>query len=676
MSDTDWAELADRLQQAEAEVRRLKEVEITLRESEARHRDLIEHSLQGIVIHQDGIIRFGNQPLARMFGYDSPAQLIGKELWTTLVDPSEWPVLHARTAACLRGEPLPVHPGWRGIRRDGSPIWVEASATRTTWEGRLAILAFFIDITERRRAEEALRASEEHYRKLFETLPYPTWVYELETLRFLAVNDAAVRRYGWSREEFLRMDIKQIRPADQVPLLLEFLARRPASHDETHLWKHRTKDGTLLDVEITSHELLFNGRPARLVVANDVTERKRLEEQLRQSQKMEAIGQLAGGIAHDFNNLLTGILGNLALAMGDIPPGHPCRTLLNNVESAGLRAAELTQQLLGFSRRTPLRPVALDLRASIDETVRLLRHVIDPRITVHTISAPQLWPVQADASQIVQVLMNLCLNARDAMPQGGELTLETANVVLGPDSLRLHPDGRPGDFVRLRVSDTGTGIPPEVRAHLFEPFFTTKEPGKGTGLGLAMVFGIVQQHRGWIECHSTVGWGTRFDIYLPRLVTAVDSGAGPSRAEGVHGGRETILLVEDEEIVRRLGQAILERHGYQVLLASNGAEALEVYRNRHTEIDLVILDMAMPKLSGPDTLREMRRFNPTARVLISSGYCSDEDLRGVKREGAIGFVAKPYRPTDLARSVRAALDPVADPSLHPDGMPGTQTSPV
>jgi PAS domain S-box-containing protein len=480
-------------------------------------------------------------------------------------------------------------------------------------------------------------------------------------LRFVAVNEPFCRVLGRSRETILGKSDLDFYPAPLAEKYRGDDRRVMAEKLRLELEEQNLQGGRWRTVQTVKTPVLD---PSGAVIGVlgifwDVTEQRNLEAQLRQAHKMEAVGKLAGGIAHDFNNLLTGILGNLALALSDLPGNHPSRELLANAEVAGQRAAELTRQLLGFSRRTPLLPQPLGLNAAIHETVRLLRRTVDPRIEVVIHTSADLWPVEADPGQINQVLMNLCLNARDAMPEGGRLTLETANVCLDDAQASRFTGGRAGEFVCLRVQDTGHGIPPAILDRIFEPFFTTKEPGKGTGLGLAMVFGIVQQHQGWVDCLSQVGKGTCFEVYLPRLTTTAPAPEPSHDDNGVRGGHETILLVDDEAVVGRLGQTILERHGYRVLLAADGQQALEVYRRHQADIQLVILDLAMPRLSGPDTLRALRQLKPDVAVLISSGYSSDEDLRSVEREGVLGFVAKPYRPADLARRVRAALDGLA-----------------
>jgi signal transduction histidine kinase len=387
----------------------------------------------------------------------------------------------------------------------------------------------------------------------------------------------------------------------------------------------------------------------------DITDRKHLEEQLRQAQKMEAIGRLAGGVAHDFNNLLTAITGNASLLLAGLSNDDPSHEALVTIDNAAWRAAELTRQLLGFSRQTMLWLKALDLNSSVQEMVGFLRRTIDPRIQVETRCAPSLWTVKADASSITQVLMNLCLNARDAMAAGGRLVLETENVIIDEEYSRQHLEGEPGEFVRLRVSDTGHGIPAEILPRVFEPFFTTKEIGKGTGLGLAMVFGIVKQHRGWIECMSVVNQGTRFEIFLPRDNGNRAPGGQAGSAAMPKGGSETILLVDDKAMIRDVGRTILKGYGYQVLLAEDGQEAVEIYRREHDKIHLVVLDLTMPQLSGADTLRELIAINPKVRVLFASGY-SAEHLPDFGKDNVKGFVDKPYRAEDLAHTIRTVLD--------------------
>ncbi len=392
-----------------------------------------------------------------------------------------------------------------------------------------------------------------------------------------------------------------------------------------------------------------------VLILADVSERRRLEDQLRQGQKMQAVGQLAGGIAHDFNNLLTVIQGNVALLLREAAAGSPGLEFLRAIEKASGRAAELVRQLLAYSRRTILWLKPINLHQAIEEMVTILRRTIDPRITVAVQSAPDLWPVQADPSQIHQVLMNLCLNARDAMPDGGRLALETDNVELGAEAIQGRVEARQGQFVRLRVRDTGRGIPPAVLPRIFDPFFTTKEPGKGTGLGLALVFGIVKQHRGWIECTSEVNQGTTFTIYFPRSPVPVASAPEPEPDTVVPTGHETVLLVDDEEMIRNLGRRLLQRAGYQVHLADNGAQALEMYRRERARIDLIILDLTMPQLSGKDTLRQLVQMNPDVRVIIASGYSAEDmDVSGLEK--VAGFIPKPFREEDLLKMIRQALD--------------------
>jgi PAS domain S-box-containing protein len=389
-------------------------------------------------------------------------------------------------------------------------------------------------------------------------------------------------------------------------------------------------------------------------VCRDITQQRKLEDQLRQAGKLDAIGQLAGGVAHDFNNLLTAVLGNLALVQESLPPGDNNRELIAASEKAAWRAAELTKQLLGFARRAPIRLAPLDLNAAVAETVAILHRAIDPRIAIDVIAAPDLPQVLADSGQVNQILLNLCLNARDAMPHGGWLTIGSSVVNLTDADALGRAGARAGRFVRLTVRDTGIGIPPEARDHVFEPFFTTKEPGKGTGLGLAMVHGIVQQHEGWIEFSSEVGAGTRFDIFLPCAARAIAAEEATGAADSSRG-RETILLADDEPLLRNLGRTILERHGYRVLLAADGQEAVELFCREPGAVDLAILDVTMPRLSGREAARLIVTARPSMKLLLASAYAADTNS-ALGEPGVRGFISKPYRPNELASAVRAALD--------------------
>jgi signal transduction histidine kinase/CheY-like chemotaxis protein len=380
---------------------------------------------------------------------------------------------------------------------------------------------------------------------------------------------------------------------------------------------------------------------------------RRIEGQMHQANKMEAIGQLAGGVAHDFNNLLTVILAGVSMLQTTLTEETGSRDILEGMERAASRASNLTSQLLGFSRSKAMRLEPTNLRMLIQETISLLRRTIDPSIEIAYDPDPELWTVEADPNQMSQVLMNLCLNARDAMPQGGRVRLETANIHISEAECD-HGESRPGDFLRVSVIDSGCGIAPDVLPHIFEPFFTTKETGKGTGLGLAMIYSIVHEHRGWVECQSRAGHGSRFDVFLPRGVHRVVHVAKvePPRAAGYP--QAAILLVDDEEMIRHIGRSLLMKLGYSVLLAQDGQEAVEIYRDRPGEIDLVILDLRMPRLSGREALRQIRLVDPLARILFSSGF-SVETITETEADGVLGFVSKPYRAQDLARAVERAL---------------------
>jgi len=395
-----------------------------------------------------------------------------------------------------------------------------------------------------------------------------------------------------------------------------------------------------------------------LVIIRNITERKLLEEQLLQSQKMEAVGQLAGGVAHDFNNLLTVILGNLSLLEIGAASEAEAKGAIADSLAASHKAADLTRQLLTFSRREPVALVALDLNEVVAEMTRLFQRLVGEHITIQTTFTPGGIPVLADAGMIEQLLMNLVVNSRDAMPKGGRLHLQTADVTLDAAAVQGQPQRRPGRYVVLAVSDTGSGIAAAHLAHIFEPFYTTKEPGKGTGLGLATVFGIVQQHRGWIEVESQPGDGTVFRVYLPRLdATAQLAAQFEAVPDPLVGGTELILLVEDEELVRRMMKELLERYGYRVQSMENGAKAYAYYLSARPKIDLLVTDMVMPGgMNGKELADLLRAQQPDLKVLLCSGYTDEFAGPASPHDDAAGFLSKPFDMGVLLRRIRERLD--------------------
>ena len=489
---------------------------------------------------------------------------------------------------------------------------------------------------------------------MFDNSPLPKWMYDAGTLRFLDVNDAAVRDFGYSREELLTMTIDELRPPADAPGTRE-AARDAYATPRSGVSRLRKKSGETIQVEMTEHTFLLGERPTRIAVGRDVTERLRLEEQLRQSQKMEAVGRLAGGIAHDFNNVLSVILSYAEVLLADMKPGDPIRGDIDEIHRAGLRAADLTRQLLTFSRQQVLAPRVLDLNEVLASMDKMLRRILGADVDLVSLPARPLGRVRADPGSLEQVILNLAVNARDAMPTGGKLTLETANVVLDDAYAEAHLGVKPGPHVMLAVTDTGAGIDKGTMARMFEPFFTTKEKGRGTGLGLSTVFGVVQQSGGSLWVYSEVGKGTTFKIYLPRADAAVEP-TGESLPPRTLRGSETILLVEDDDQVRVVAREILRRSGYHVIEARNAGEAVLHSEKYPGTIQLLLTDVVMPQMSGPELAKRLASVRPEMKVLCMSGYTDDSIVRHGVLEAHIAYLQKPITPDALATRVREVLD--------------------
>ena len=631
---------------------------------------------------------------------------------------------------------------------------------------------------------QALRQSEANSLFLFAHNPLPMWVFERETLQILQINDAALRHYGYDRMEFLQMSAGDLHPAEETPQLLAAFRDVDPREQLAGQWHHRRKDGSIIDVEMSVHKMEYSGHAAALVVAQDITDRKRteeekqkffsfvensrdfiavsdlqcevqyinpagrtllgmgltdsvhethgqdhvaaedipmmrskifpailssghwegelrfrhcrtgqsipmdyvgfllkdlqsgeprlvgtisrditerraLEQQLRHAQKFEAIGQLVGGIAHDFNNVVGAILGWAELGEEQAASSNSkLESYFKKIHSQCDRVTALIQQLLAFARRQILEPRSLSLNQTVHDVLNLLDKVIGKDIEIKTALAEDLSPVRADPTQIEQVLMNLCINSRDAMPKGGRVTIETHNADFSEEDCRRTVGLQPGRFAELRVTDTGTGMDAAVRERIFEPFFTTKDTGKGTGLGLATVYGIVKQHGGFIQVESEPGRGSAFRVFLPVNKTLTGKEFRPAVLDDLpaRGGTETILLAEDHDGIREMAQSVLRAKGYQVLLAHDGEEAIEVFTAHRDRISLVLLDVIMPRRSGPEVFAAIKALNPGVSVVFATGYSNETATLADLVERGIAVLRKPYSPSVLCRRVREVLD--------------------
>ncbi len=764
---------------------REKEAE-ALRRSEEKYRMLVENSPQGLAIIQDMRYVFCNAEFSEMTGYTVEELLsFSPEEMGRMIHPEDRDSIRARYQDRLAGKQVPSHYEYRGIRKNGTELWLEVYASFGEHKSRPALQLVLLDITERKQAEKALRESEERFRLIAETIDEVFWIFDPEKGVMTYLSPVHERIWGYARDRFYKADgpvVDMIHPDDRErvasslaaikagrELSREYRIIRPdgsirhihdrgfpvrdqagrirfyagvgqditeyklaeqaireskdylkqiincigdpvfvkdrehrftlvneafstffntppqqllgqsrfeALPDEMAKWVWETEEEVFeTGKENVTEDHLIDGRGAHRIlmtkksllrdengdlqiigVMRDITEHKQLEAQFLQAQKMEAIGVLAGGVAHDFNNLLNVINGYSELMLDDLTQNSPIRKDLEQVKDAGKRAASLTSQLLAFGRKQILQPEVLNLNTAILQMNSMLRRLVGDDIDLAFIAQPDLRLVNADPGQIQQIVMNLVVNAHDAMPQGGKLIIETSNADLDDNYVQHHPLVKAGPYVMLAITDTGLGMDAEIRAHLFEPFYTTKQKGKGTGLGLSTVYGIVTQSNGYISVYSERGEGTTFKIYLPQATGVKDVKEARKESQPVPCGSETILIAEDEAAVRELTVRILRERGYNVLGAASGQEALRIAQEYPDEIHLVLTDVVMPAISGTTLAARLTASRPDIKSLFVSGYTDNAIVRHGLLAPDLAFLQKPFTIENLVRKVREVLN--------------------
>ena len=653
------------LKMAELEVVRANQV---LGESQRRFSDLLDNvKLVSMMLDKEGRITYCNEYLLRLTGWKQE-EVVGKNWFETFVPPELVDLKGPFFAALLAGKAEALHHENEILTRSGQRrlIRFDNMVLRSPAGDGIGTASIGEDVTELRRVDAAVSASEVRYRRLFEAARDGILILDAETGAIVDVNPFLVELLGFSREDLLEKKVWEIGAFKDVianqDKFVELQSRGYVRYADLPLM---SADGRKIAVEFVSN--VYEVDQHRVIQCNirDNTERKQaegaqknLQAQLAQAQKMEIVGRLAGGVAHDFNNLLTAIKGYGEFVLDALTAEDPKRADVVEILNAADRAAALTRQLLAFSRRQILAPQVVDINKIVGDMTNLLGRLLGEDVKLVTELAPAPCLAKVDPGQTEQVIMNLAVNARDAMPKGGTITLVTEIATLHEDFFTAHPDLRRGPLVCLRVRDTGSGMSDEVKSHIFEPFFTTKEKGKGTGLGLSTVFGIIKQSGGEIALESSPGSGTTFQIYFPQMETAAPE--KEKEKEKPVRGHETILLVEDEDVIRRMGERILVANGYTVLTAADGQEALKVLERHANPVDLLVTDVVMPGMNGRELAREIARRKMAPRTLFTSGYTDDAIVRHGVLEPGLSFLYKPFSPDGLLRKLREVLDGPAD----------------
>ncbi len=646
-----------------------KRAEEALRESEEQYRAVFHNAGIGIkVVSRNRRIIRANPALLKMLGY-SEVEIL--ELTPVdITHPDDLEITKQYLDAILGYGLDSLGLEKRYIRKDGSVIWgsVSISAMRDAQGNKIGALEVIADITDKTKSQIALQESEKRMRRIIDSSPVGIRI--TRDGGHVYANRALARMFGYeSPEEILAIPAEALFAPESRALIRQRVVDRmagkpiPPHYEASGMTKH----GKIIALESWGTEIDYLGKKSWLAFTIDVSEAKSLRAQLLQAQKMEAIATLAGGIAHDFNNLLQVVLGYSDMMLFGKKSKDPDYKRLEAIRRAGLDGSQLAKGLLAFSRRVEPNTRPVNLNHEIARVTNLLERTVPKMVRIETLAADNLNTTNLDPVQIQQVLMNLAVNAVHAMPDGGRLTIETANVTVDEDYCRIPLEVQPGEYVLLTVSDTGHGMDQEVVEHIFEPFYTTKGPGEGTGLGLAIVYGIVKQHSGHVTCYSEPGIGTTFKIYLPAVVQEAEADVSMTHQMPAFG-TETILLVDDEARIREMGKEMLQLAGYTVLEAENGEEAVNIYRKRMADISLVILDLIMPVMGGKQCLEQLLKINPEVKVVVASGYSVNGTTKTAIEKGSRGFVSKPYRTKEILMVVRKVLDEVEIPAKRADGL--------
>lgn len=616
---------------------------------------VMENIRDGVyTLDREGRFTFINQFIADSSGY--PAEAFLGRSYSEFIRPEDRELAKANLEATLSGHPpLPYELIY--LTASGKEMWVEVNTAPLFSNGKIVgVLGLSRNIQERRRAEIALRESEQNYRTLVDKLPHAVAI--VQDGKVVMTNEANRKMLNFnSVEQMIGADVFQFIPEENRAQSKQRFQRRIArsnTEPEMYTTKLQRTDQTQIDAELYVQPIQWLGRTAIQYVVIDISERLKLEQQLRHTQKMEAIGTLAGGIAHDFNNLMTAIIGMASM----LRRRQSANDIVEIIENAATRASTLTRQLLDFARKDSAAFVPSNIHKIVRDVMQIIGYALNKNIRVEFCPKAEHYVVNGDAVQLQQIFLNLAVNARDAMPEGGRLLVETLNRTLTEPALLESLEIAPGEYLEVIVTDTGIGIPDEINSRIFEPFFSTKSESGNSGMGLSVVYGIVRNHRGAIRLECPPGGGARFAVLLPVEANAVT--VDQTSEHQIAQGSGTILFVDDDGLVCTVASRILAELGYRVILARSGSEAIECYRERGSEIDLVVLDYAMPHMNGEQLFHRLRGLNPRTKIILSSGYGSMELIERMNKLGCIGFLAKPYTEVQLSAAIQKAMSNGSD----------------